>query len=850
VADDASASPAPAGARRAPRAARLAALICARPKLVLLLALVLTAASALLARRLVLDADVYGLLPRRAEASAAFARYAHAFGKEQTLVVLATGDDPEALRRFADAYAGALGRSPLCRGVRYRVGAAAGELLRRHLAVLLDGRDLDEVQARVTPAALAARARRLRALAQVPGGGAVLERLTRDPLELLPLLGQRLGAGRGADPETGYFAARDGRALLLFVTPARPPTDLDFDRALERLALDTAAALPEGRGVRVRLTGAPAYHLAFATMLRGDLMRSTLFSLAAVLLLFALFFRVVRVLPWLALCLGASTLWTMGAAALLFHRLGAVSLAFAAILLGIGIDVPVQLYNRLRHELQARPPREALAAALADMFRPSLLALLGPAAVFAACALSQFRGLQELGTLAAVGLLLSLGATLGLFPALLLVLPPRLWVGRPRPITPARLLGPWGRCCERRHGRLLVAGALLVLGLAPVAAGLRLGPHLLDERPAGLAPADTDRAIDAAFGRHSAGRLIGLADAELPRRVPIRAAAAEAREAVLRAGDAWAREAAGLQARGVIASHDTLAVLLPSAAEQSRRIARIEALDPARVARELGAALEEVGIDAAPFVAGLAPLRQPERLDLETLRQSPLGWAVPLHLGEHDGRWLDATYLQQAPGAGGGLVGELEAARRRVAAAVPAARVSVTGGLLLETELRAGLGRDLLAVTGASIALTFILLFGYYRRGRPAALVLLSLGGAWVLFAAALRGLGVPLNLFTLLTVPFVLGYGIDDHVFLVHRAGEGAAAAVTTTGRAVALTSLCTAAGFGGLLLARHDGLRQLGAAGALAVGACLLAALALAPPLIRLLLPPPPGNPGGRHP
>jgi hypothetical protein len=563
-------------------------------------------------------------------------------------------------------------------------------------------------------------------------------------------------------------------------------------------------------------------------MLRGDLTRSTVFSLAAVLLLFALCFRVVRILPWLALALGASTLWTLGAAALLFHHLGAVSLAFAAILLGIGIDVPVQLYNRLQVELQARPPREALAVALADLLRPSLLALLGPAAVFGACALSQFRGLQELGALAAVGLLLSLVATLGLFPALLLVLPPRLWVGRPRPPSPPRLLGPWGRLCQRRPGRLLLVGALLVAGAVPLAAGLRLSPHLLDERPAGLAPADTERAIDAVFGVRGGGRVIALAETQGDP------------EAALRAGDAWAREAARLQAQGLITAHDTLATVLPSAAEQSRRLAALRALDPERVARDLAAALEGVGIRAEPFVAGLAPLRQPERLDRETLARSPLAWALALHLRGRDGRWLDATFLHPAPGSTDRLAAALRDAAGRVAAAAPDARVSVTGGPLLAGALAAGLGRDLLLVTGVSVVLTLALLLGYYRRGRPAALVLLSLGAAWVAFAALLRVCGVPLNLFTLLTVPFVLGYGIDDHVFLVHRAGAGAAAAVTSTGRAVALTSLTTAAGFGGLLLARHEGLRQLGAAGSLAVLVCLVAALVIAPPLMRVMLRP----------
>src|SRR6185369_12539379 len=44
---------------------------------------------------------------------------------------------------------------------------------------------------------------------------------------------------------------------------------------------------------------------------------------------------------------------------------------------------------------------------------------------------------------------------------------------------------------------------------------------------------------------------------------------------------------------------------------------------------------------------------------------------------------------------------------------------------------------------------------------------------AHVGFGAALAVLDIPLNLFNLLAVPLVIGYGIDDHVFLVHRYEE-----------------------------------------------------------------------------
>ncbi len=114
---------------------------------------------------------------------------------------------------------------------------------------------------------------------------------------------------------------------------------------------------------------------------------------------------------------------------------------------------------------------------------------------------------------------------------------------------------------------------------------------------------------------------------------------------------------------------------------------------------------------------------------------------------------------------------------------------------------------------------------------------------AWLLFAAALAVIHLPLNLFNLLCVPLVVGYGIDDHVYLVHRHRQdpsgGPAQTLRTTGRAIVLTSLSTMAGFGALCAARFDGLRSLGSAGALAVGFCLIAAFAILPALLALLWP-----------
>ncbi|HPH28106.1 MAG TPA: MMPL family transporter, partial [Pseudomonadota bacterium] len=127
----------------------------------------------------------------------------------------------------------------------------------------------------------------------------------------------------------------------------------------------------------------------------------------------------------------------------------------------------------------------------------------------------------------------------------------------------------------------------------------------------------------------------------------------------------------------------------------------------------------------------------------------------------------------------------------------------------------------------------------------PFLAVVLPLLLAWVLFGAALGALGMPLNLYNLLAVPLCIGYGIDDHIFLVHRheatpaAERDPALVLRTTGRAIVLTTLSTMAGFMGLLPAHFAGLRQLGFCGALAVMLCLLAAFMVLPALLALWWP-----------
>jgi len=814
--------------------ARLAKLVVTRPGRVLAIALLATFALAPLVARIRLDTDVVKLVPEGAPEAQAFARFARSFVAEQVLIVLVESDDPSKLQPFADAYAAELGKLPEAAEVRYRLSAGSATFVRDHLLQLLTVDEIRALAPRLTSEALRAQAKRLRGLLSAPGGSSLAPLLTADPLQLLDVVSSRLSSGLPVDTTSGYFRSADGRALMIYVRPRVTSYDVEADRALidgaRRLAEHMGARVTDGnfsgKGLELGFTGACAYTLYYRDWLHRDASWSTPLSALAVLVLFAFFFRSLRVLPLVALPLAVGLAWTAAAAFLLYRHVNAVSLTFGTVLLSIGIDFPIQIYNRLREELTRAAPREALETTLRALAFPSLQATLGPSVVFFACALSRYRGLSELGVLAGVGLLFNLAAMFSVFPALLMLLPPLLW-SQPEHRSPSRgALAAIGRSAARRPRATLLVAALVGAACVPLAARVRFDRRLITIHPQTMPPVRTEAELSRRFGERERMLVALVEDPD--------------RERALERADAWAAQAESLRARGLLRGYQSLSSLFPSQKSQTERLAAWHALDPQRIAAELRAALEEAGFDAAafePFLRQLTTAPTPITVD-KAAAQGDLGFLLRNHL--HDGADVRsvATFLFPATDRTAEVRAALEPFTRSPAGGV------VTGAPVLEEVLREIVIRDTVRVTIVSALGVALLLALFYRRGKPWLAVMLPLLLAWVGFGAALAALGLPLNLFNLLSVPLVIGYGIDDHVFLVHRhladPSEGPAHTVATTGRGVVLTSLSTIAGFAGLAIARFEGLRLFGLSGALAVAFCMLGAFAVLPALLALFFPP----------
>jgi uncharacterized protein len=121
------------------------------------------------------------------------------------------------------------------------------------------------------------------------------------------------------------------------------------------------------------------------------------------------------------------------------------------------------------------------------------------------------------------------------------------------------------------------------------------------------------------------------------------------------------------------------------------------------------------------------------------------------------------------------------------------------------------------------------------------ALVPLTLGAAWTL--GVMGWTGVPLNAANLLLLPLIVGIGIDNGMYLVHRFREATGGAdgprplAPSAAKAITLASLTNIVGFGSLMLSSHRGIFSLGLVVAIGVVCLWVASVTTLPSLLALV-------------
>jgi predicted RND superfamily exporter protein len=635
----------------------------------------------------------------------------------------------------------------------------------------------------------------------------------------------RLKAAAAQENRPRSMVSKDGRTQVLIVQAAFPSASIPQGErlvaALGRVLDDARRAA--GPGVEIGMTEDVVIAVAEHRAILGGMSLALLLTLLIVGASLLLYCRSIAGLAALLGSLAIGALVTFGVVRLTVGHLNSVTAFLSSIVVGNGINFGIIVLARyLEERRRGAAHAQALPVALRGSFMGTLAAAAAAGIAYGSLVMTDFRGFRDFGVIGGAGMAFCWLSAYTVLPAALCALERRWGID-------VRGRAPFGRGLARLArlppGRVLVVSGLLLAGAAAVSVRyLASDPFEYDWqrlRSDGGMARDARRwmaRIDAAFGRQFVGGFMVGVDS---------AADAAAVEKALRAR---AEDEPGVAAdRALFRKVGSIQDFVP--ADQAGKL---------RVLAELRRLVDQVGDGADPAEAAeLRAFRPPEGLRPITVADIPEPLAR--RYVERDGARGFLLFANQASRFDGWNGRDMLAFVREVRRLELPPGTAFGGGAfvfadVLQAVRRAGPRATLVASLGVAAFTLFIV--GW---GAPAAVTFACLLAGTVAMIAGGALLGLKVNFLDFVALPITLGIGVDYAVNVVardRRAGpDGLAGVLASTGGAVVLCSWTTTVGYASLLLSSNAGIRSFGISAMLGEATCLLAALLVAPALLRLV-------------
>ncbi len=700
------------------------------------------------------------------------------------MLVALEGADEESLARASRGLAEKLGREP---EFAYAANgsldqfAAQGEVLMRNRYALSPEVDAQKFTAPALRTALEER------LAQLASPFGVVSRglLARDPT------GEFLATLRGFDPGTlpavrrGVWFSVDGKRAFLILQTHAP--GFDSERQASAIAKVHSTATAIAPQVTVMVTGPGVFAAESRRLIESDARILSICSALVILGMLIFVYRsplpVVLVLTPVAFGLLVGVLLVQA----VFGFVHAITLAFAATLLGEAVDYPNYLLLNTGREEPAHSAAQRIGLTLA-------LAVLTTVASAMALTLSSFKGLAQLGILTMAGVLVAGLATHRLIP----------WLLGSRILEFRRLHVPAGSSVMRAKW----PGALaLVATLAGVAGLAWSHPAWWEQDLASLSPAPAPmRELDARLRREMGAPEVSIF---LASRGPSETDALKAAEDIQPVLAKWKQD-------GSIRSYDSPTWYLPAPATQAARLRALP--DTPTLENNLREAMRGLPFRDgafAPFVQDVATARTQPPVTRATYAGTPIGAKLNALVMELEGQWLALTPL-------GGVSdpGKLSAAL----AAMPQVNSRLVDLKAVSAQMLDGYRGEALRQAAWGTLMILLLLIAGLRSFRRTGHVAAPAAAALVLTVAGLVAVGQKLSVFHMVALLLVLGIALNYALFFERPPADAEDAGRTRL--ALAVCSISTIATFGLLALSATPVLHAIGST--VALGALLSLVLA----------------------
>ncbi len=579
----------------------------------------------------------------------------------------------------------------------------------------------------------------------------------------------------------------------------------------------------------LRLTGpVPMNDDQFATIKENAVLNAVV-TIAVVLFILWMALRWMRIIfaVFVSLVVGLSATAALGM--LLVGTLNLISVYFAVLFVGLGVDFGIQFsvrYRAERHEVDGL--YEALLHAGRRAGAPLTLAGLATAAGFLSFLPTAYRGLSELGLIAGLGMLIAFVTSITLLPALLSRLKPR---SEPHPLGYA-LLAPVDDFLERYRVPILIGTALVILGASPLLFWLRF-----DFNPMNLRNPNVESV--ATFLQLEKEQESGINDIQ-------------ALEPTLPAADQLAVK---LRALPQVARVVTLSTFIPDHQQQKLPLIQSAAktLDPALNPPSVSppptdaenVAIINSTVNALNRLAGSAPgpgaaaakrlavdMTALAKADQATRQRAETAFVQPLRtaldklrnlLKAHEvtrdnlppelvGQWMTPDGQARLEIAPSGNT-DNNATLRTFAHAVQSVAPNATEGPISILEARRTIITAFLEAGAYALLSIAVLLWITLRRVGDVLLTLIPLLVAGVVTLEICVAIDLPLNFANIIALPLLLGVGVAFKIYYIMAWREGQTKLLQSVlTRAVTFSACTTATAFGSLYFSSDPGTSSMG--------------------------------------
>lgn len=777
----------------------------ANPVITLVIIILITAAALFPVFNLKLNPDLGALLPEDSESTMRLEEATGRIGGTDLFAITVEGLNPELNRQAIDYFASWMEKWDECLWV---IVERRFERLEEKALLFVPEKNLEEISSAVqehveyetcassplcvnleekNPPDLKALVRRVIDESILHETGS--ERLADDLLE------------ECKDPARGRFVSEDGKVAALMVRLTEPATNIEFAKMIRKRVDSLVETMPVNIRDKVSVNVRGAYDATREyEIIKREATVVSIFSLGIMFFLTLLFFSQKRSIIIVLTPLVIGAVWSLCFASLVYGELNSITAFIVAILLGMGIDYAIHIQRKYTEEAsRTADEARAMLAGIKVILRPLLVAAATTICALLTLRFAHFRGFKEYGTIAAFGIVFCFLTAIGTIPPLNALFSRVTKVRRGRFNFVVEDEGTENGMVNASRQRMVRLGAgvvlvllvLLTIAVLPYAMNVEFETDFKKFRAPGIGRLEE---LEKAIGTGRANPLIVLGESEK-----------QMRRLHVQLSEKFKQQKGGEKEK-LVSGFLTIASVIPDEKVQQRRlvqIAHLYTLLQTKVLkhvkgdnkkkidrlRELAGVKEIIIFDDLPFWAR-------NLLREKNGATGRIGYIYPAidRWSAKEVAWLRAEYDVLRDGDRDVNVASSSFVFLDVMSVVKndAGKVGILASLIIVLILLI----DLRSVVGALVC------FG-------------TLSGAILWTLGIMRFTGINIGAYNLLVLPTLMGVGIDSSVFLWHRwrqlGNRRIKYLMSSTGMAIVVALLTTAAGFSGLLISIHPGLRSI---------------------------------------